>query len=66
MVANAERRKIVQRLRHFAREKNVPQVSDTASKTAVLSMVRALLAIPDLADGDRESIRTAQAEYEAT
>ena len=46
MVANAERRKVVQKLRRFAREHGVDQVSDTAGKAQVHAMAKAVLEAP--------------------
>ena len=66
MGVNQERRQIVQKLRQCARAQGVPLVPDNASKAAVLSMVDALIGVPNLPEEALAEIHEKKAEYEKT
>ena len=56
MVVNQERRKLVHKLRTHARELGAQLVSDTASRTAVASMVQACLEANNLTEDTKATI----------
>ena len=56
MVVNQDRRKLVQKLRTHARELGVQLVSDTASRTAVASMIQACLEANHLTEDTKATI----------
>ena len=58
MVAHAERRKAVQKLRTLARQYDVEQVNDSAGKAQVRAMAEKVLAAPTLTDMDRKAFVT--------
>ena len=66
MGGNPQRRKLVQKLRQWARGHGVPLVNDNASKASVDTMVDALLGIPNLADDERTAILQTKSEFDTT
>ena len=66
MVANQERRALVQQFRQLAVRYGVARVSDTAGKGVVMGMVDQLLAATSMSKKDRDATLKAKRAYEAT
>jgi hypothetical protein len=56
----------VRALRALAQEHGVERVSDNAARTKVTAMASALLAVPDLIEAQKQTIKAAVDAYQAT